>query len=175
MIPQSYVATASNIISNAFGFAIRGAMAVAFTQYLWHLLRAHSMKVSTVELLFCLRTNPFHLFKYSAYQATPILCALAIFIWGTQVVTGFPPGALTVITSQVLRYQIVPAPTFNASFVRIECSHWTIIPKSISHWLFTDVRQMGNGSGVDAQKYSIMPIEIGEVSDEFRRGSLIPN
>lgn len=152
-------------------------MAVAFTQYLWHLLRAHAMKVSTVELLFCLRTNPFHLFKYSAYKATPILCALAIFIWGTQVVTGFPPGAITVVTSQVLRYQIVPAPTFNASFVCILCSQLTILPKSISYWLckITDIRQMGNGSGVDAQKYSIMPIQIGEESDEFRRGSLIPN
>jgi len=106
VIPQSYVATASNIISNAFGYAIRGSMAVAFTQYLWHLLRAHSMKVSTVELLFCLRTNPFHLFKYSAYKATPVLCALAIFLWGTQVVTGFPPGAITVITSSYLQRKL---------------------------------------------------------------------
>jgi len=77
------------------------------------------MKVSTIELLFCLRTNPFHLFRIASYKATPVLCALAIFIWGTQIATGFPPGAITVVTSYVLRYQDVSAPSFNASFVSI--------------------------------------------------------
>lgn len=147
LVRQSYVATTSNILSNAFGFAIRGSMAVAFTQYLWHLLRAYSMKVSTIELLFCLRTNPVHLFKYTAYAATPSLCALAIFIWGTQVVTGFPPGAISVITSQAIHYKVMPAPSFNASF-------------------------MGNGSGVEAQKFALMPIELGEDTNSFRRASI---
>ena len=117
MVSQAFVATASNILANAFGFTIRGSLAVAFTQYLWHLLRAKTMKVSTIELLFCLRTNPFTLFKPAAIAATPSLAGLAIFMWGTQVATGFPPGAISVTTTQVTSYKMVTAPTFNASFV----------------------------------------------------------
>ena len=50
-------------------------------------------------------------------QATPPLCALVLFMWALQAATGFPPGAITVVTIQKTSYKMVLIPTLNASFV----------------------------------------------------------
>jgi hypothetical protein len=115
--PQSYISTASNILANAFGFAFRGSLSIAFVQYLWHLLRVSSMKVSTIELLFSHRSNPFQVFRTASLRATPTLCLLAIVTRLLHIATGFPPGAITVITVQKASNSLVSVPTFNASFV----------------------------------------------------------
>ncbi|KAH6669412.1 hypothetical protein B0J14DRAFT_598601 [Halenospora varia] len=128
--PQEYVTTASNILSNAFGIALRSGLAIAFCQHLWHLLRVQTMKVSTIEDLFSVRTNPFVLLKWAAIRATPTLCICAMISLGSQVATGFPPGAITVISSQKDSFQSVQIPSFNASF-------------------------MGNGSGIAAQAFAL--------------------
>jgi hypothetical protein len=118
--PQSYITTASNILANAFGFALRASLSVVFAQYLWHLLRVQTMKVSTIELLFAIRSNPFQIFRIATLATTPTLCLLASFIWSLQVITSFPPGAITVITAQHRSFLTMQVPTFNASFVSIE-------------------------------------------------------
>ena len=115
--PQSYISTASNILANTFGFFLRSALAVAFVQYLWHLLRATTMKVSTIELLFSIRSNPFILLRPAALRATPLLFGLSIIMWASQIVTSFPPGAITITTTQNTSFGMVVVPTFNASFV----------------------------------------------------------
>jgi hypothetical protein len=90
---------------------------VAFVQYLWYLLRVTTMKVSTIELLFSIRSNPFILLRPAALRATPLLFALSIVMWASQIVTSFPPGAITVVTAQRTSFGMVIVPTFNASFV----------------------------------------------------------
>lgn len=115
--PQAYISTASNILSNGFGFALRASLAIAFVQRLWLLLRVQTMKVSTIEALFSVRSNPFMLFKPAAVAATPVLCLLALLMFISQFVTSFPPGAITVIQVQKTSYGMVPIPSFNASFV----------------------------------------------------------
>lgn len=115
--PQAYVTTASNILANAFGFSLRASLAIAFVQHLWHLLRVTSMKVSTIEALFCVRANPFLLFKAAVIRATPLLCGLASIMWASQLVTSFPPGAISVASSQTLSFVDIQVPFFNASFV----------------------------------------------------------
>ena len=115
--PQSYISTASNILSNVFGVFLRAALAVAFIQHLWHLLRIQTMKVSTIELLFSIRSNPFVLLRLAALRAAPLLFVLSILMWVSQIVTSFPPGAITVITVQRISSREVVVPTFNASFV----------------------------------------------------------
>ena len=115
--PQTYVSTTSNILANVFGFSLRAALAVAFVQYLWYLLRLNTMKVSTIELLFSIRSNVLTFFRPAALRATPLLFALALFMWLSQIVTSLPPGALTVISIQRVSYKNVEVPTFNASFV----------------------------------------------------------
>ncbi|KUJ24318.1 uncharacterized protein LY89DRAFT_727350 [Mollisia scopiformis] len=128
--PQAYISTASNILANAFGFSLRASLAIAFVQRLWLLLRAQTMKVSTIEALFSIRSNPLMLFKPAAIAATPLLCILALVMWITQFVTGFPPGAITVVSVQKSTFGTVNIPSFNASY-------------------------MGNGSGVDAEAFSL--------------------
>jgi hypothetical protein len=115
--PQSYVSTASNVLANIFGFFLRTALGVAFVQYLWHLLRVSTMAVSTIELLFTIRSNPFILMRPVIWHATPSLFALAILIWASQIVTSFPPGAITVVAAQKTSFGTVVVPSFNASFV----------------------------------------------------------
>lgn len=75
------------------------------------------MKVSTIELLYSIRTNFFMLFMPVVLKATPLLSLLAIVMWASQVVTSFPPGSITVTTAQMETYEQVVVPSFNASFV----------------------------------------------------------
>jgi hypothetical protein len=75
------------------------------------------MKVSTIETLFSIRTNLFMLFVPAALRATPTLCALAVLMWASQIVTSFPPGAITVTTRQQASFDTINIPIFNASFV----------------------------------------------------------
>lgn len=79
--PQSYITTASNVMANGFGISLRVSLSAAFAQYLWHLLRTQPMKVSTIELLFSIRSNSFQIFKTASLLATPTLCLLATFMW----------------------------------------------------------------------------------------------
>jgi len=122
VVPQSYVSTISNILANTFGYSLRGGLALAFVQYLWRLLRVQTMKVSTIEMLFTIRANPFVLLRPTALKATPLLFVLAIVLWALQVVVSFPPGAITVTTVQRISYKTVNVPTFDASFVRLTTS-----------------------------------------------------
>jgi hypothetical protein len=122
--PQTYISTASNVLSNAFGAFLKGALAVAFTQYLWRILRLSTLKVRTIETLFCIRSNPFLLFSTAAIQSTPLLFCLAALIWATQIVVGFPPGALTIESSNRTSVAIATVPTFNASFVSCVLYFW---------------------------------------------------
>ncbi|CZS95332.1 uncharacterized protein RCO7_05773 [Rhynchosporium graminicola] len=143
--PQAYIATASNVLANAFGFSLRASLAVAFCQYLWLLFRAQTMKVSTIELLYSIRTNPFHLFRMAVLRATPTLCVMASIIWLSQIASSFPPGAITITTARRVGFQTVSVPSFNASY-------------------------MGNGSGAEAEANSLIKLSISETGAGFVPG-----
>ncbi|CZT09487.1 uncharacterized protein RAG0_14244 [Rhynchosporium agropyri] len=140
--PQAYIATASNVLANAFGFSLRASLAVAFCQYLWLLFRAQTMKVSTIELLYSIRTNPFQLFQIAVLRATPTLCVMASIIWLSQIASSFPPGAITIKTAKRVGFQTVSVPSYNASY-------------------------MGNGSGAEADTYSLIKLTIDESGGGF--------
>jgi len=145
--PQSYISTAANILTNIFAFTLNASLAIAFTQYLWYILRQSALKVSTVELLFCVRSNPFHLLNYTVAKASPVLFAIVVLLWGITTAKSFPPGALTVTSASHIWYQVMNVSTFNSSFV----SSFSL---AIIHCLLTR-NQMGNGSGYDANRYSL--------------------
>lgn len=115
--PQTYVSTASNVLANAFSFFLKTALATAFVQYLWRLLRVQTMKVSTIESLFGLKSNVFQMFTSTAIRATPVLCVLSIIMTSMTVAASFPPGAINVVSIQRTAYNSVLVPIFNASFV----------------------------------------------------------
>lgn len=116
-IPQSYVTTASSIMANLFGASLTAALAIAFTQWLWRLMRRTPTKVATIELLFTIRTNPFLLFRPAVIRCTPVLFLCALLTWSIYIATSLPPGALTVQLSERTYFQMVRVPTFNASEV----------------------------------------------------------
>ncbi|KAF7953504.1 uncharacterized protein EAE97_000903 [Botrytis byssoidea] len=139
--PQTYISTASNILANAFSFFLKTALATSFVQYLWRLLRAQSMKISTIDTLFGLKSNPFQICTGAAIRAAPVLCVLSIMMASMTVAVSFPPGAINVVTIQRTSYNSVVVPTFNASF-------------------------MGNGSGLAANQYALAVLSpISESAD----------
>ncbi|KAF7960778.1 hypothetical protein EAE96_000451 [Botrytis aclada] len=139
--PQTYISTASNILANAFSFFLKAALATSFVQYLWRLLRVQSMKISTIDALFGLKSNPFQMFTGAAIRAAPVLCVLSILMVSMTVAVSFPPGAINVVTIQRTSYNSVVVPTFNASF-------------------------MGNGSGLAANQYALAVLSpISESAD----------
>ncbi|KAF7863980.1 hypothetical protein EAF04_006945 [Stromatinia cepivora] len=151
--PQTYIFTASNILANVFSFFLKTALGTSFVQYLWRLLRVQTMKVSTIDSLFGLRSNIFHMFTGAAIRASPVLCVLSIIMASMTITVSFPPGAINIVSVQRTSYNSVVVPTFNASF-------------------------MGNGSGVAANQYSLatlLPIfesANGSVSGFRSSGSL---
>ncbi|KAI9785818.1 MAG: hypothetical protein M1816_008210 [Peltula sp. TS41687] len=114
-IPQSYVTTASNILATCFGASLIAALAIAFTQYLWQLMRKNSMKVENIERLFTIRANPFLLLHPAVIRCTPVLFLCAVLVWSIHIATSFPPGALTVQLTKRTSFQTLTVPTFNAS------------------------------------------------------------
>jgi len=117
IIPQNYVSTSSNILATAFQFTLQLSLGTTFVQYLWHMLRVCSIRVSTIEDLFSIRTSPFRMLRISTLRSAPILVCLAALIYSTYVSTGFPPGAISVESKLQTFFESRNVPTFNASFV----------------------------------------------------------
>lgn len=117
-ISQTYVTTASNLLAYLFATSITIALSAAFCQHLWFIMRQSAFKLSTIEVLFSIRSNPLQLFRISAIKKTWILILLAIVLYIVPFATNFAPGALTVKSATIV--DIVPAsvPSFNASYVR---------------------------------------------------------
>lgn len=95
-LKQTHVAALSTLFVTLFGLSLAISLGVAFTQYLWHLLRTKPMTVTTIETLFAVRANPFLLFDWSGWAAAPLACTMATVAFLLAVVKIFPPGALTV-------------------------------------------------------------------------------
>lgn len=163
IIPQSYVSTISNVLANSFGFALRAALAIAFCQYLWHLLRVSAMKVSTIELLFTIRTNLFMVFRLAVIRAAPVLFLIALVMWGSQVATSFPPGAITISAARRVTYDMISVPTFNASFVSFSPFKYEMREIDIDRVAF----QMGNASGAAANENSLGNLFVAETGGGF--------
>ncbi|KAF7891554.1 uncharacterized protein EAF02_001879 [Botrytis sinoallii] len=139
---QSYVSAASIILGNIFTLSLTGSVTIVFTQYLWYILRTTTLKVSTIESMFAMQANPLLLRDFNAWQKAPILVALVILVWLMNIAASFAPGALIVGPTTRYSYQIVEVPTFDSSFV-------------------------GNGSGADANKFSLDKFDINDYDTFF--------
>ena len=69
---------------------------VAFTQHLWHVFRAKSIKISDIELLYGIRNNAFSIARPGPVKHAPFLVILALVGWLVSIAVTYPPGALTV-------------------------------------------------------------------------------
>ncbi|PHH87090.1 hypothetical protein CDD83_9324 [Cordyceps sp. RAO-2017] len=121
-LPQTYSTTISILLANGFGLALRFSLSIAFTQYLWKLVRVTPMRLSTIDNLFSLRATPTNLLDFTIVSQASPLAFMAIIIWTMPIFTGFPAGAMTVSPTQ--KHQVmsnVSVPTFNASYA----TNWT--------------------------------------------------
>lgn len=121
-VPQTYSTTASILLANSFGLLLRISLSLSFTQYLWHILRTTLLRVSTIEQLFIMRSDPLSLFNTTVLQKAWPLVLITALLWSIPVAVSFPPGALTIVPSS--RSNIVTdalVPTFNASDVSQFC------------------------------------------------------
>jgi hypothetical protein len=95
---QPYVTTASTILASIFGLSLQAAQGIAFTRRLWSILRQSAYKLRIIENLFTMRSNPYLALRWAVLQSAPLLSLFTIVLWSLQIVTNFPPGALTVVT-----------------------------------------------------------------------------
>ncbi|CZR62770.1 uncharacterized protein PAC_12667 [Phialocephala subalpina] len=117
-VPQTYSTTASILMANSFGLLLRISLSLAFTQHLWHILRTTLLRISTIEQLFIMRSDPLSLFNTTVLQKAWPLVLITALLWSIPVAVSFPPGALTIIPSShsnIVTEALVP--TFNASDV----------------------------------------------------------
>jgi hypothetical protein len=76
-------------------------------------LRLLAMKISTIETLFSLRSNPFLLARADAFQAALLLVLLAMLMWSIQIAVNFPTAA------NRTTFSVVDVPTLNVSVVSL--------------------------------------------------------
>lgn len=96
LLTQRQVSAVSILLSTIFKAALTASVGTCFAQHLWYLLRGPAMSLSTVEMLFILRTNIFALLKPQGLYRAPLLWLMALLTWGLSIATIYPAGALTV-------------------------------------------------------------------------------
>ena len=116
-VPQSYVTTASNVLSSLFALSLNTAITVAFTQHLWLIFREKAFKVSTIEALYKSRCDPLSLTALDCYRQAPLLILIATFGWTISIAASFPPGAFTVQNALLDSVENVTVPTFDPYYV----------------------------------------------------------
>lgn len=116
-IPQSYVATASNILASLFAISLNTALSISFTQHLWRVFRKYALKGSTVEALYTVLSDPTSFFTREGARRAPFVLLIALLIWTTSIATSFPPGGLTVGNNVLQHFTNTTVPTFDPSYI----------------------------------------------------------
>ena len=114
-LPQSYVATLSHLLGLLFRACLCGSLAVAYTQYLWRLMRVETVRVSSIELLLKTTHNPFLLALPEVIRTTPTLFTLALLTWVLPLAITFPQGALIIVPASAVNSYSGVVPTYNGS------------------------------------------------------------
>jgi len=96
-LTQTQVSAVSILLSTIFKAALTASMGMCFAQHLWYLLRGTAMSLSTVEMLFVIRTNIIALLNPHGIRRAPLLFLMALLIWCVGLATVYPPGALIVV------------------------------------------------------------------------------
>lgn len=117
-LAQPYVTSVNILLVAAFKASLCASLTIAFTQYMWRVLRIRVLAVSIIESLHGVRTNPFLLAMWRIACTTPTLYMMALFMWLLAVAILFPPSALTVIRDDVEEQMPYVVPAFDAGYGR---------------------------------------------------------
>ncbi|KAL1792233.1 hypothetical protein ACET3X_009984 [Alternaria dauci] len=99
LLEQSEVIAISLLITTLFKASLAASIGISFTQHLWQIFRQKLLRVSQIEQLFHLRSNPFELAKVKIVARTPFLFFMAVFVWLLPIAVIYPPSSLTVTSS----------------------------------------------------------------------------
>jgi hypothetical protein len=113
-LAQRYVTSMSLLLVAAFKASLCSALAIAFTQHMWKILRNEALRVSSIESLHGVRFNPFLLGKWRVFYATPLLYLMAIIMWLLAIAVLFPPSALTIVNHRFEEENFRLVPTYEA-------------------------------------------------------------
>ncbi|KAE8448782.1 hypothetical protein EG329_008784 [Mollisiaceae sp. DMI_Dod_QoI] len=114
---QSYVTTTSTILASIFGLSLKGALGIAFTQSLWRVLRKSAQKLRLIEDLFTMRSYPYMALRRVVLRKAPLLSVFTIMLWSLEIVTNFPPGALTVTSKPHSTTNLTTVMALNTSYL----------------------------------------------------------
>lgn len=98
-LEQSEVTAISLLITTAFKACIVTSVSISFAQHLWHLVRVKSLRITRIEQLFCIRSNPLELARLKAVLEAPLLFLMAVMIWLIPIAIIYPPSALIVVST----------------------------------------------------------------------------
>jgi hypothetical protein len=113
-LAQQYVTSMSLLLVAAFKACLCSALAIAFTQHMWKILRQDALRVSSIESLHGVRFNPFLLGKWRVFYATPLLYLMAMVMWLLAIAILFPPSALTIVQQRFEEHKPSLVPTYEA-------------------------------------------------------------
>jgi hypothetical protein len=111
-LAQQYVTSMSLLLVAAFKASLCSALAIAFTQHMWKILRQEALHVSSIESLHGVRFNPFLLGKWGVFCATPLLYLMAMAMWLLAVAILFPPSALMIVQQRFEEQKSTLVPTY---------------------------------------------------------------
>ncbi|KAG9186785.1 hypothetical protein G6011_09893 [Alternaria panax] len=96
ILEQSIVIAISLLITTLFKACLVASIGLSFTQHLWKIFRQKLLRISQIEQLFHIRSNPLELAKVKIITTTPFLFFMAIFVWLLPLAVIYPPSSLTV-------------------------------------------------------------------------------
>ena len=94
-IPQNWTIRIGNAIAYLFKTALVAAIAVAYAQGFWYVVRRRSLKIGSLDYIFGVLYNPFLLFNAKLLPKTSLLFGLAAVSWLLPISAVFSPGTLT--------------------------------------------------------------------------------
>jgi hypothetical protein len=94
-VPQNWVIRIGNAFAYLFKTCLVAAVAVAYAQGFWFLVRRKSLEIRSLDFSFGVLYNPVLLFNVNLFQKTTSLFGLAVVSWLLPISAVFSPGALT--------------------------------------------------------------------------------
>jgi hypothetical protein len=86
----------SLLITTLFKACLVASVGLSFAQHLWKVFRQKLLRISQIEQLFHIRSNPIELTKAKIVKDAPFLFLMAVFVWLLPLAVIYPPSSLTV-------------------------------------------------------------------------------
>ena len=93
---QTQISAVSVLLGTIFKAALTASMGTCFAEHLWYIFRGTAMSLSTIEMLFLIRTDLIAFLNPHRIWRAPLLFLMALLTWCVGSATIYPPSTLTV-------------------------------------------------------------------------------